>query len=36
MRDYNASEASAKVKDNELFYAAKNNMTKAHFRYLQL
>lgn len=34
MRDYTASKASAKVKDNELFYQAKVNMTKAHLKYL--
>lgn len=35
MRDYSASTASAKVKDNDLFYQAKVNMTKAHLKYLQ-
>lgn len=35
MRDYNASTVSNKVKDNDLFYQAKINMTKAHFKYLQ-
>jgi len=35
MRDYQASSASKKVKDNELFYQAKNIMTKAHLLYLQ-
>jgi len=35
MTDYNASTASIKVKDNDLFYQAKINMTKAHLKYLQ-
>ena len=35
MADYNASDAPSKVKDNDLFYAAKNAMTKAHLKYLQ-
>ena len=35
MADYNASDAPSKVKDNELFYAAKNAMTMAHLKYLQ-
>jgi len=35
MRDYAASTATTKVKDNELFYQAKVNMTKAHLKYLQ-
>jgi len=35
MRDYMASSASAKVKDNELFYQAKVTMTRAHLKYLQ-
>jgi len=35
MKAYNASTAPAKVKDNDLFYQAKINMTKAHFKYLQ-
>ena len=35
MRDYTASTASTKVKDNELFYQAKVNMTSAHLKYLQ-
>ena len=34
MTDYNASTASNKIKDNDLFYQAKYNMTKAHFKYL--
>ena len=36
MADYEASTASKKVKDNDLFYVAKNNMTRAHLKYLQL
>ena len=36
MSDYDASDATTKVKDNELFYVAKNIMTKAHFKYVQL
>ena len=35
MRDYQASSEPSKVKDNELFYQAKNTMTKAHLKYLQ-
>ena len=35
MKDYYASTSSNKVKDNDLFYQAKINMTKAHFKYLQ-
>ena len=35
MRDYNASTAPNKVKDNDLFYQAKVNMTRAHFKYMQ-
>lgn len=35
MRDYEESKASAKVKDNELFYQAKVTMTRAHLKYLQ-
>lgn len=31
MKAYNASTATSKVKDNDLFYQAKINMTKAHF-----
>ena len=34
LRDYTASKASAKVKDNELFYQAKVTMTRAHLKYL--
>lgn len=34
MKDYKLSTASAKVKDNDLFYQAKVNMTKAHLKYL--
>ena len=36
MSDYDASDATSKAKDNEIFYVAKNVMTKAHFKYLQL
>ena len=36
MSDYDASDATTKAKDNELFYVAKNIMTKAHFKYVQL
>ena len=35
MAEYNASDAPSKVKDNELFYTAKIQMTRAHFTYLQ-
>jgi len=35
MRDYHASQAPTKAKDNDLFYAAKNIMTKAHLKYIQ-
>jgi len=35
MYDYNASEAPTKVKDNDLFYMAKNEMTRVHLKYLQ-
>lgn len=35
MQDYNASKASNKVKDNELFYQAKVTMTRAHLKYVQ-
>lgn len=35
MQAYNASTASAKVKDNELFYTAKVAMTRAHLKYVQ-
>ena len=35
MRDYMKSSATAKVKDNELFYQAKVTMTRAHLKYLQ-
>lgn len=35
MKDYNASDAPTKVKDNDLFYAAKNAFTMAHLKYLQ-
>ena len=35
MADYNASDAPTKVKDNDLFYSAKNAMTNAHLKYLQ-
>ena len=36
MRDYNASTAAQKTKDNELFYTAKITMTSAHLKYVQL
>lgn len=36
MRDYNASDAPSKVKDNDLFYQAKNEMTRTHLKYLQI
>ena len=35
MKAYSASNAPKKIKDNDLFYQAKINMTKAHFKYLQ-
>ena len=36
MSDYDASTNSTKFKDNDQFQAAKNQMTIAHLRYLQL
>ena len=36
MRDYNASTSPSKVKDNDEFYMAKNEMTRVHLKYLQL
>lgn len=36
MHDYNESKLPTKMKDNETFYQAKNNMTMAHLKYLQL
>ena len=36
MSEYNASSLPSKVKDNEEFYQAKNEMTRAHLKYLQL
>jgi len=36
MADYNASQLPQKVKDNEVFYQAKVNMTLAHLKYLVL
>lgn len=35
MKEYNASNEPSKVKDNDLFYAAKNAMTMAHLKYMQ-
>ena len=35
MRDYDASDAPTKVKDNDLFYSAKVTMVRVHLRYLQ-
>ncbi len=32
MEEYNASQASKKEKDNDLFYQAKNTMTDAHLK----
>ena len=34
MKEYNASNEPSKVKDNDLFYAAKNAMTMAHLKYM--
>ena len=36
MSDYNASSSPNKVKDNDEFYQAKNEMTRVHLKYLQL